>query len=226
MASPIEIAFTRRTTKALNEIVDELRALGLPVAFDDVAGNLAAVGSWLSLREAPYQTGLNELCRRTGWPMPTPDGLDHTGPAASAVWESKRALERAMLADSLSGVSANDIATRALNVMSRPTALKIVAGEKLLHEAVAALTPWFEREVPLHIHPGVAANRTSVELSATWEDEPEARRRELLDGVDEAVHSAGLAMRNPETKSPCDSQLLVSGDSTVVELHRSGASHR
>ncbi|MFF4924292.1 hypothetical protein ACFY4B_27220 [Kitasatospora sp. NPDC001261] len=215
----LEIAFTRRSLRALDGLVEQLRAAGLKwLELHDVAGHIAAVTEWLGHRD------LLELCSRTGWPMPTSSGVDHTTPAALAVTRAKQRLEKAMLADHRGGTSANEVAARASSVHSRPIALDILAAERLLADAVTALTPWFERDVPLHLFPGPADRRRTLELSALWKVEGEgvdqAVRRELLEGVDEALAALGLALRDLETKAACDSAALLPGDHAVVELYR------
>ncbi|MDH6122385.1 hypothetical protein [Kitasatospora sp. GAS204B] len=211
----LEIAFTRRSLRALDTLVGRLRAAGLDwIEVHDVAGHVAAVTEWQG-----RPGDLHDLCARTGWPLPTPSGPDHTTPAAMAVTQAKRRLEKAMLLDNRAGASANEVAERAGNVYSRPIALDILAGERLLDQAVTALAPWFGREVPLHIHPGPARSRRTLELTATWEGEAPAIRREQLKGVDEALAVAGLGMRDAQTKTSCDSAALLLGDHAVVELY-------
>ena len=212
----VEIAFTRRSLKALNALADQLQAVGLEwIKVDDIAGHLAAVSQWQQ-----GDLDLVGLCSRTGWPVPTPSGMNHSTPTAWAVQQAKQRLESAMLADHRAGASANEIAARVSGVFSRPTALKVLAGVLLMEQAVDALAPWFRREVPIHIFPGPADRRRTLELAVAWGDEAEDVRRADLAGVDEALSAVGLAMRDASTKASCTSEALIVGDRAEVELYR------
>ena len=222
----LEVAFTRRSQRSLDHAVGQLHDAGLTwVTLQDVVGHLAAVAEWQLQRsraDAAWvrHSLLVDLCARTGWPLPTEPGPDRTTPAAYAVFEARRRLESAMLADNRAGVSANQIAERARNAVSRPVALKMLAGARLLDDATRALIPWFERDVPLHLWPGPSAQRDAVELTATWEGEDESTRREQLVGVDDALAAAGLAMRDRGTKARRTSEDLIPDDRRAIEVHR------
>lgn len=215
----LNITFTRRTERTLVELVDQLRAEGLEwITLAHVAGHIAAVSVWLRNRNMPG--ALFDLCASVGWPHPHPQGPDSTSPAAWAVQQAKQHLATAMLADSLSGVTANEIAGRASQVLSRPVALDTIAGELLFHDAGKVLEPWWHRGAPLVVFPGPPAARRTALMRAAWEGEPADHRRDLLSGVVEALAERRIGLRVPGTEAPCDCEALIDDDHEGVELYR------
>lgn len=204
-----------RKRRGVDPLLQALHQKGLTwISADDVMGNLAAVSAWQS-----GDFHLVDLCAAAGWPTPSSDGKrDFTTPAAMAVFRAKERLAEAMLADHHEGAGANTIAARATNAYSRPVALKILAGVRLLEDATTVLVPWFEAEVPVFLS---QPKDRSVRMTASWDDEDEATRRRQLQGIDAAFAQAGLSLRDPETQQPRTTDTLVSDDRRELEVYRS-----
>ncbi|WP_424892336.1 hypothetical protein [Streptomyces sp. XH2] len=209
-----ERTIPRRMLNDLQDLLTDLQHEGLTwVSVQDVAGHLSATAAW-QRGELP----LIDLCAEAGWPMPSSAGKDFTTPAAMAVFRAKERLAEAMLADHHEGAGANTIAARAANAYSRPVALKVLAGVRLLEDATTVLVPWFEAEVPVFLS---QPKDRSVRMTASWDDEDEATRRRQLQGIDAAFTQAGLSLRDPETQQPRTTDALVSDDRRELEVYRS-----
>ncbi|MEU2854540.1 hypothetical protein [Streptomyces syringium] len=209
-----ERTIPRRMLNDLQDLLADLHHVGLTsVTVHDVAGHLAAASAWQ--RGDIY---LVDLCAAAGWPMPSPGGArDFTTPAAMAVSHAKERLAEAMLADHQGGESANTIATRAANAYSRPVALKVLAGVRLLNDATTALIPFFEAKVPVFLW---QPRDRSVRMTVSWDEEDEATRRRHLQDIGKAFSQAGLSLRDPETQEPRTADSLITDGRHELEVVR------
>ncbi|MFI5808734.1 hypothetical protein [Streptomyces sp. NPDC051561] len=228
-------------TRTFHQLLSLLHEEGLTwLTVDDVINNLGAVARWGMHREVPAKTfrhsaesgplgtvgssgeqdrfRLQELCAQAGWPLPLEGGgRDHTTPAALAVFEAKSRLAKAMVADSVEQkISANTIAGRAQNAQSRPTTLKILSAELLLHDTAQALEPLFQSEA-LFVTWG---QDRAVQLMAVWEDEPRDERLSLLADAKSRLDAASLHLADEKTGESVDITRLAADDAQGVVVRR------
>ncbi|WP_031486606.1 hypothetical protein [Streptomyces bicolor] len=142
---------------------------------------------------------------------------NHTYNAAKAFQDAMYTLGAAMVQDYRAGKSEEEIVKQAAFTLAEPDGRALLHSSRLIHGALDALAPWMREPDGLIVV--VPHGTRAATISAGWDNEGEATRRQRLSGLDEALQAAGIGYRDLETKAPLTAQDLIVDERSSPELY-------